>query len=412
MKSENTNRISLKYPAEALPISASFRSLNPIHIENIHWGNTMKSLARTISISCIFLGLSNLAAPLVGQNKQMTDLEKRVEVLEQKVKTLEGRLAVAFGGKGEEIRQINRIMLQDFSNIAAKAHEYYLRSSIQNGRPHTYVGFTLPLGVGRKDLASYTLTTGESEVIIEGWPMALGGSMRARVGIDGKLRDWTYTGDFVEAHNLGVHVTDPGERHWEDFNNEMTSIAALAYQYRVRSRGATGGGGSYAGFVIPQDLAATSVGLYRIVRQDTELVIEGLLRNSNTVKEVIFDSMGKIQKTISNSYSGQLMKPINGPRSALDSLREFISNDFIGIAARAFEYKKRPAANGGGGGSYSGYLSAQIASTDGNATYEIITEPNMMYLNAVSTQGLGSVRARVDGSGKLSGWYYTGRLAE
>jgi hypothetical protein len=402
----------LKYPAEAVPISASFCSVNPIHIKNIHWGNTMNSLTKTISISCIILGLSNPAAPLVGQNKQMVDLEKRVGLLEQKVKILEGRLAVAFGGKGEEIRQINRIMLQDFSNIAAKAHEYYLRSDIQNGRPHTYVGFTLPPGVGRKDLASYALTTSESELIIEGWPMTLAGSMRARAGVDGKLREWTYTGDFVEAHNLGANATNPGERHWEDFNNEMSAIAVLAYQYRVRSRGARGGGESYAGFVIPQDLAATTVGLYRIIRQDTELVIEGLLRNSNTVKEVIFDSTGKIQKTISNSYSGQLMKPINGPKSALDSLREIISSDFTGIAARAFEYKKRPAANGGGGGSYSGYLSAQIASTDGNVTYEIVIDPNVIYLNAVSTHGLGSVRARVDGSGKLSGWYYTGKLAE
>jgi len=356
--------------------------------------------------------LSIPASNVIGQNKQTKDLEKRIELLEQRIKVLEERLSVAFGGKGEEIRQVNRIMLQDFRNIADAAHKYILHPENLKGGRRTFVGFILPPGTVRKDLATYALTISESEIVIEGRPTTFSGSMQAHVGIDGALRNWTYTGDFVEAHNLGANVSNPIERRWEDFNNEMTAIADLAHQYRTRPRNGGGGGGSYAGFVIPVRLAATSVGWYRVIREDTSLVIEGFLRNSNTFKEVVFDGDGKIERTVSSNFLGQLKKPSGAPMSAADSLREVISNDFTGIATRAFEYRKRSMAEAGGGGSYIGYLSAQIASTDGNARYEILPDANMILLTALSTRGLGSVRAVVDASGRVSGWYYTGELAK
>jgi hypothetical protein len=96
----------------------------------------------------------------------------------------------------------------------------------------------------------------------------------------------------------------------------------------------------------------------------------------------------------------------------VDSVRENITIDFTAIAARAFQYKVRSVSNGGGGGNYTGYLSAQTSSFEGTVRYDLQVDPDIIVLRAISAHGQGTISAKVDGNGKLSGWYYTGEFAK
>lgn len=107
-----------------------------------------------------------------------------------------------------------------------------------------------------------------------------------------------------------------------------------------------------------------------------------------------------------------MKKPQVGPRTAADSVLDIVNADFANIASRAFEYKRRAVAQGGGGGAYTGYLSAQVASSDGSTDYTIEITPQWIVLTAVSQRGLGTASARIDSNGKLWGWAYTGKLAQ
>jgi len=363
-------------------------------------------------ISVVVMALCLSATYSLSQNSQTLKLEKRVESLEQEVKVLEGRISMLLGGKGEEIRRVNRIMMQDFSNIARLAYEHYLRSSLDGPSMRRYTGFILPPRLAQTELASYGVHVSDTVITVEGKPVTLLASMSAHAGTDGKLMDWTYSGDFAELHNIGVTANNDYERHWETFNDDMSNIAAHAYHYKMLPRNKGGGGGSYNGYVLPQGLAMTSAGRYHVTTQDTALIVDGTSAMNNVMKKAFFDGNGKIQKTMSNTVGSQFKKSVGIPRTAADSIREIITADFMNIAARALEFRRRPASQAGGGGKYTGYLSAQIGSVDGTAKYEIDVGPDLIFLNAITLRNFGTMNAIVDANGKLTGWNYTGELAK
>jgi len=82
--------------------------------------------------------------------------------------------------------------------------------------------------------------------------------------------------------------------------NEATTIASVAYRYRTRSSDSSGGGGSYQGFILPEDLKHSASGIYyvRIISAD-RLQIVGWSRKQHKnglVAEV--DSTGSVSSWI------------------------------------------------------------------------------------------------------------------
>ena len=72
-------------------------------------------------------------------------------------------------------------------------------------------------------------------------------------------------------------------------DNDLTNIAAHAYQYRIRPASMEGGGGSYVGYVIPEKMRLTELAEYRatVIAPDT-LKVEGISRKDtlNTIIQI------------------------------------------------------------------------------------------------------------------------------
>ena len=83
------------------------------------------------------------------------------------------------------------------------------------------------------------------------------------------------------------------------------------------------------------------------------------------------------------------------------------------LSATAYQYRLRSKFDGGGEGSYVGYvIPPTLASTaEGTFTANVLT-PNTIELIVTSALGKGTISAKFDGSSKLGidGWIYTGEL--
>ncbi len=375
----------------------------------IHRGYPMKPrndlIRPAFAVLVAILVVSN--PHLQGQNK--STLEQRVDSLERKVKALERRIFMMLGGKAGEVQRMSVTIQQEMSSISISARQYLGRPGSMNGGGGSYLGFTLSPKMAQGDYASYSVTPGDTDLVIEGQATFLTGKIRVNVGIDGRLRNWTYTGDFANVRGTGMPGSYSAMGNLDALGSEVSSIASHAYQYRNRPRG-SGGNGSFAGYDLPKEMSSTAVGWYAVTVTDSGLVIEARHKKTNVVYEALVDSTGRMPRT-KTSYAGEMKKPVNGPKTVLDSVREFIANDFANIAARAYQYKTMPAP-AGGGGKYTGYLSAQTASIDGSANYDFLVDPDAVLVRARATRVKGSVSAKVDANGRLSGWYYTGDLAQ
>jgi len=92
--------------------------------------------------------------------------------------------------------------------------------------------------------------------------------------------------------------------------NHLNNIAARAYQYRVRPTSMQGGGGSYKGFTIPQQMVSDtswSGGLYKY-RADTlhpdSILVEG--RYEGEIKGTVRALLGSDGRLTNWQYSGDL----------------------------------------------------------------------------------------------------------
>jgi hypothetical protein len=364
-----------------------------------------KPVVFAAGLSLLFTSLSHPQ----GQNKP--SLEQRVETLEQKVKMLENQILffTMTGGKGGVAQRTYMMMQRDMVNIGSQAWQYFKRPGNLNGGGGSYVGFTLAPKMARTDYGTYSVFPRDTEIDIEGHATLVVGMIRATAGVDGKLRNWTSTGDLDGLTTTGFSGGNEPLTNTDSFRNEINNIAAHAYQYRIRPRG-SGGSGSYSGYVLPKEMSSTATGWYAVMASDTAIAIEGRHKRNNTIFVVFVDSVGKTPRTI-GSLAGDMKKPVGGSRTAFDSLRETITKDFVSIAARAYQYKILPSESGGGGGKYTGYLSAQTASINGGARYDFFVDPDAVLLKASLSPGTGSMSVKVDNNGRLSGWYYSGDLA-
>lgn len=95
--------------------------------------------------------------------------------------------------------QSNRdAMINDMNNIAAQAYQYRIRPSSMGGGQNSYFGFELPSKMRRNENAAY-----EAEVVTSNRIKLTATSIQNdanRITVfldsDGKLYDWSYTGDF------------------------------------------------------------------------------------------------------------------------------------------------------------------------------------------------------------------------
>jgi hypothetical protein len=364
--------------------------------------------------SAVFLSANLSLLPgcsSTSQSTQDSTLEQRVAILEQRVRMLESRIGAtpvntmaetfkAFGGIRREIERIS----QD-------ARWYFQARAKENGGIGSYRGFTMPpFRTSLNKAVHLEVTPTDTYMAILGTATNVTGTISVVLDRTGKLGTWVYTGDFSRFGRIGSNDTDEFARHSNTMATEIKTIIADANQYRSRSLDRAGVG--YRGYVVPQGRASSSVGWYTAVSGDTVLTIEGRSKKYNFLRIAQIDGDGNVQRMDSIRYSGEMKKPVGAQKTAVDSVRDTITMDFMNIRARAYEYRNRPASNGGGGGKFVGYLSAQTSSLDGQAHYEFWIDPDVILVKAVSTHGMGTMSARIDAGGNLTGWYYTGRLSE
>jgi hypothetical protein len=92
------------------------------------------------------------------------------------------------------------------------------------------------------------------------------------------------------------------------------------------------------------------------------------------------------------------------------SPRDAIINDINNIAARAYQFRIRPASMGGGEGSYVGFEIPTKMRTNENAEYgaRVVTS-DLIELTAISSENkANTVVVFVNEEGKLKNWTYTG----
>ncbi|HTP12659.1 MAG TPA: hypothetical protein VMM37_03490 [Bacteroidota bacterium] len=357
-------------------------------------------------------GIAILLAPVAHPQERPTQtLEQRVEALEQKVKALQSQVTfLTFSNSRSGLASHTQAMMRiDMMNIGLRAWQYFKTPGSLNGGGGSYAGFSLSPKMAKTEYGIYSVTPKDTEIVIEGNAVQFTAKLRAVAGDGGRMRDWTLGGEFSgpTAPVFGSGANPP--MFTDVLADEMNKIALHAYTYRMRPREMGGGGGSYRGYTLPNEMSSTATAWYSISVGDTEVVIEGRQKKYEHVRLASVGGDGKTRNP-KGFILGEMKKPVGGSRTAHDSLREKIAADFVSIAARAFQFRISPAGSGGGG-SYTGYLSAQTTSMDGAATYECCVDPDAVLLKASLTRGTGTMSARVDRNGRLYGWYYSGDLA-
>ncbi|MGD1046217.1 MAG: lysozyme inhibitor LprI family protein [Bacteroidota bacterium] len=125
--------------------------------------------------------------------------------------------------------------------------------------------------------------------------------------------------------------SSPGRAQINDLQ-EIQKIGKLAQNYRLHSQALGGGEGSYAGFTLPQEYAGQNVfTLYEIFPE--KIVVQVNPHTNRPVYFWVIDSAGNTRGTMSACDYG------------LDR-----------IGRLAYQYRSRYASEGGGGGSYRGFV--------------------------------------------------------
>jgi hypothetical protein len=83
------------------------------------------------------------------------------------------------------------------------------------------------------------------------------------------------------------------------------------------------------------------------------------------------------------------------------------------VAADAFQYRRRPATMGGGGGTYERYSIPMKLRRSDLATYEVgqASSPDTLYILATGAHQIGTITAGVDANGAVTILELTGELS-
>lgn len=370
----------------------------------------MKSTTILSVLFIIVLMLCVQGCSSTVQTNRETTLEQRVQTLEQKVKMLESRLGTSPTVNRAEVIRSRLIMMNQIQKISQSANQYFWQQSQARNGSLTYKGFTPPVFNDPMNVATYAVTPSDTDIVIEGRALNVNGTISGRMVRQGQVGDWQFTGDFSATGFPRPSFTNEFLGTAQTMSADINAIIADAQRYH-RSSGAQGRN-VWDGYAVPQAQASHGVAWYLATPTGSDLEIEGHSKKSYFIRKAVLDSSGRVVRTDSIHYAGMMKTQTTTRRTTADSIREMITNDFKTFASRARQYRTIPLNSGGGGGKYSGYLSAQTASLDGQIQYALCVDPDVILLKAVSLAGLGTMSAKVDGGGNLSAWYYTGKLAE
>ena len=346
----------------------------------------------------------------VSQDNREVNLERRVETLEQKVAMLESRKSAPPLSSRMEAGRARMIMMSQIQKMAQMANQYYGQQVSARHGTGTYKGFTLPVSNDPFNVATYSVMSSDTDIVIEGRAIQVDGTISGRVVQQGKAGDWKFAGEFAVPRTVEPRINTDYIRDAESIANEMANISLDVLRYlHLPSYSVKAG---YERYTLPPARTSSNTAWFVAEPHDSTLVVEGNSKKYPFILRIVINSQGHVQKKDSIHYAGIMKTSIGNQKTAVDSLRETITNDFKTIAARARQYRSIPSTSGGGGGKYSGYMSAQMASLDGRAEYQLMADPDVILLKAISVAGFGTMSVKVDGNGNLSAWYYTGKLAE
>jgi len=153
----------------------------------------------------------------------------------------------------------------------------------------TYRGYRIPNQFVNSGIAAYYASTEESTVVLSAQSFLGFGTIQVRVGEGGQLEEWKFQGRFGDESLAGeepgivaerIESTPPVSnvaRNRDAMIADLTNLAAIAYQHRVRPLSMGGGGGSYQGYRIPDNLKKSENGTYVAteIRSD-RITLEGV----------------------------------------------------------------------------------------------------------------------------------------
>ena len=198
----------------------------------------------------------------------------------------------------------------------------------------------------------------------------------------------------VPFYFLTPRLEGSGIPRSERVTGGIENLAAEAFQYRIRSDGAGGGGGSYDGFSIPASMSVTEFERYgAIVTKDSIVFVAMNVEGTKPLANVVLDSRGNLH---SWEYT---FDPVDVP------FGEYVSSDLKKLADAAHEYRTRPIAQSGGGGSYDGFSAPNELSITRYRRYAATIFRDSIAIVAMhlhSTKAIVSVV--LDSTGSLRSW--------
>ena len=206
-----------------------------------------------------------------------------------------------------------------------------------------------------------------------------------------------------------VSPARPAQSNRDAIINDLNTLSAMAYQYRIRPSSMGGGEGSYTGFKIPARMTSNENATYETVLVEPDRVrFRATSSKGHGTVEASINKDGRLSDWV---YSGTFAEPRREPEVV--SNRGAVINDLNNLAAQAYQYRIRPSSMGGGEGSYTGFKIPVRMTSNENASYEtVLVEANKVRLRATSASGDGTVEASIDGDGRLGDWAYSGKFAE
>ncbi len=97
----------------------------------------------------------------------------------------------------------------------------------------------------------------------------------------------------------------------------------------------------------------------------------------------------------------------------IGAVRDAMKGDLDNLTRSAYEYRSRPAADGGGGGTFVGYtIPGSLSVTDYAKYFAAVVHPDTVQLTAETTLNFpGTITIMIDSTGKRAGpWSYTGNF--
>lgn len=362
-------------------------------------------------LSCVVAILGLFESCGTTQNEQIRVLEKRIDILEQKIKLLEQKAPISRFDNIRELAPLRAAMMRDINVISSSARSYSARNRTYPPGTGSYLGFTIPVSLHTSPSVNYSTSPSDTDMVIEGSPTGVDGKISARINRFGFLVDWTFTGVFRNFNYPNLQLVRKPPQDFEGMRDDISKLVEDAKGFRKNSRGKRGVA-SYREYSVPDSQSATPSGWYAAIPYDRGIIIEGHSKRLGYIRRATIDDEGDLVRIDSIMYAGAERVRNGKAGSAIDTLRENISTDFRNIASRAREYRSRPRSSGGGGGTYTGYLSAQVSSVDGMVQYFLAVDSDLILLKAISVRGLGTISAKLNAGGIFFDWYYSGKLAE